>query len=568
MSVEAVMGRRGRSRLAALLLLGVCAIPSSAAARSYHDFICRIPYGSHAGHPAPAEDVSYAINNDYLYVGNSCENGGALYAAMDGGVTHPYTASAMDTFTAPAGLTIAGFTVWRYEAAGPSQPYGTAVSKLEYIPGPPSVEALCDYGCVRGTAEPLNPKNEVSEANLSGVTQIRWSAGCGGGPGGTCPESGSGTLSAQFDVYAANIDLVDDTPPAVSNVGGPLVAGGTLTGMQTVSFGASDGQSGVYGGALVVDGYAVVSRILNANEGHCQSLGVTNDGQRSFEYAQPCEPSVSASLTLDTNQLTAGQHSLELIVEDAAGNQTVGYDGTITVGGSSSPVTPIGPGSPLALRGPANGVNASDEVTLSAHWTRTRKVTFTSRYGARDQITGRLTGASGQPISGAVLDVFQTPASQGAKTVQLAGVRTGSTGEWALTLPRGVSSSMLRFAYRSHVDDTVPVAMAALTLRVYAGIALRISPRVASVGRSIHFSGVLRGTPVPPGGKQLVLEASSGGEWVQFDTVSTNAKGRYRASYRFKFPGPVTYRFRVISRYEADFPFLAGASNVVDVHER
>jgi hypothetical protein len=41
-----------------------------------------------------------------------------------------------------------------------------------------------------------------------------------------------------------------------------------------------------------------------------------------------------------------------------------------------------------------------------------------------------------------------------------------------------------------------------------------------------------------------------------------------RASYRFKFPGPVTYRFRVLSRYEADFPFLAGASNVVDVHER
>ena len=37
---------------------------------------------------------------------------------------------------------------------------------------------------------------------------------------------------------------------------------------------------------------------------------------------------------------------------------------------------------------------------------------------------------------------------------------------------------------------------------------------------------------------------------------------------RFKFPGPITYRFRVISRYEADFPFLAGASNVVDVYER
>ena len=103
---------------------------------------------------------------------------------------------------------------------------------------------------------------------------------------------------------------------------------------------------------------------------------------------------------------------------------------------------------------------------------------------------------------------------------------------------------------------------------MHAGIALRIAPRVTSAGHSIRFSGVLAGAPIPPGGKQLVLEASSGGEWIQFDTVSTNAKGGYRASYRFKFPGPVTYRFRVVSRYEADFPFLEGASNTVDVYER
>ena len=78
----------------------------------------------------------------------------------------------------------------------------------------------------------------------------------------------------------------------------------------------------------------------------------------------------------------------------------------------------------------------------------------------------------------------------------------------------------------------------------------------------------ISGAPIPPGGKQLVLEASSGGEWVQFDTISTGAKGRFRSSYRFKFPGPVTYRFRILSRYEADLTFLGGTSNVVGVHER
>ena len=172
------------------------------------------------------------------------------------------------------------------------------------------------------------------------------------------------------------------------------------------------------------------------------------------------------------------------------------------------------------------------------------------------------------PISGASIEVFQTPAEQGAQArLSDTGVRTGPTGEWTLTLPRDVSSSTLRFAYLSHLDDTIPAATATLTLRVHAGMALRIVPRVTSVGRKIFFSGVLHGTPIPEGGKQLVLEASSGGEWIQFNTISTNAKGRYRASYRFKLPGPVTYRFRVLSRHEADFPFLAGTSNIVDVHE-
>jgi hypothetical protein len=65
-----------------------------------------------------------------------------------------------------------------------------------------------------------------------------------------------------------------------------------------------------------------------------------------------------------------------------------------------------------------------------------------------------------------------------------------------------------------------------------------------------------------------VLEARSGGEWLQFDTITTNARGRYRATYRFKFPGPITYQFRVLSPHEADFPYLSGTSNVVGVHER
>ena len=331
-----------RARLAATVLAGVACLlagPSPATANSYHDFLCRIPYGPGAGRAAPTDDVTYATTSGapWLYAGDGCAGGGALYAAMDGGVSHPYGVGSLNTFSAPAGLTIAGFTVWRYEADTAVAPYGAPASNLLYSPGPPSVEGLCaqSLGCAsRGTPNnPLDPSNAVSVGSLSGVTQIQWSAACGGGPGGECPASGAGTLSSQYDVYAADIDLVANTPPTVSDVSGPLVAGGTLTGTQAVSLNASDSQSGVYGGSLVVDGHTVVSQILDTNGGACQSLNVTSDGQRSFEHAQPCKSSLSASLTLNTDQFAPGQHSLELIVEDAAGNQTIAYTGTITTSG-------------------------------------------------------------------------------------------------------------------------------------------------------------------------------------------------------------------------------------------
>ena len=108
-----------------------------------------------------------------------------------------------------------------------------------------------------------------------------------------------------------------------------------------------------------------------------------------------------------------------------------------------------------------------------------------------------------------------------------------------------------------------------LALAVRAAIAMSVSPRTTSVGREIFFRGRLLGGPVPFAGKQLVLEARSpGGAWIEFNVIRTGPRGRFRAAYRFRFPGPADYRFRALSEAESDYPFAAGASNVVGVHER
>ncbi len=50
--------------------------------------------------------------------------------------------------------------------------------------------------------------------------------------------------------------------------------------------------------------------------------------------------------------------------------------------------------------------------------------------------------------------------------------------------------------------------------------------------------------------------------------IRTGAHGRFGFLYRFRLPGPARYQFRVLCEPEADFPFAAGASNVVGVFER
>jgi hypothetical protein len=312
----------------------------------------------------------------------------------------------------------------------------------------------------------------------------------------------------------------------------------------------------VYEAIFNVDGQIVQSTVVNENGGRCRNVGQTRDGTAAFLYVQPCLGSVSAGVGFDTTKVGNGLHHLIVSVIDAAGNAAPVLDRNITV---------ANPGVP----GPPNGTNASGQATLAASWKGTRKERLTSSYGRAQTVLGRLTGPGGVPIGGALIDETATPEYAGSKPLAMASPRTGPDGRFEVRVARGESSRTLVFAYRAHIGDALPVATRTLRLGVRAGVSLRVAPRSASVGRSIFFKGVLKGGPPPAGGKQLVLEArSSGGEWIEFDVIRTKAHGRFRASYRFKFPGPASYQFRVLCKQEADFPFLEAASNVVRVRER
>ncbi len=546
------------------------AIPvSTAQAGQYHVYSCRTP----AGEPAPTDGWSSSSVGAYdNYEKNTCGEGGALIAELSDLTTHIADLDqATWTFSVPTGDTMVGATLWR---AGDADGGNAFDATYEFILAAPEESDIFDsciytavtHPCLEGTGQPTEPLSLANRvvlprANLG--ANLYSAAACEGVKGDECP-AGHGDVNgyaAVIYLYAADLILEQSAGPSISKVGGELASAPAVSGTSDVTFDASDPGAGIWEVTLSVDGKVVQSVVPNENGGRCRNVGQTTDGLAAFLYLQPCPQSESVDVPLDTTGLSNGAHHLVVSVLDAAGNSAPVVDREIDIDNPVPPVPPIPPQS--------NGMNASNQATLTARWASTTKTHLTSAWGKAETITGRLTAPGGAPIAGALIDATATADYTGAKPLVIASPKTGSDGRFTVALPRGESSEKLLFAYSAHIGDAQPVATRTLTLSVRAGVSLSVSPRTTSVGRSIFFKGVLEGTPLPVGGKELLLQARSPGhEWIQFDTINTGAKGRFHASYRFKFPGPASYQFRVLCKQEADFPFSEAGSNVVGVKER
>ncbi|HEX3432810.1 MAG TPA: hypothetical protein VHT25_01985 [Solirubrobacteraceae bacterium] len=420
---------------------------------------------------------------------------------------------------------------------------------------------LSGMQCPNGVGDFTHPLADGNRVNVPAAnlgSHLFVNASCLGESGFKCPtgKGDANTYAAAIYLFAADLTLEENEAPHTTSATGELASAPVVQGQSDVAFDATDSGSGVYEALFSVDGQVVQRTVLNSNGGRCEDVGQTMDGLPAFLYLQPCVQSVSGDVPFDTTKAANGAHRLVVSVIDAAGNSSTVLDRSITI------ANPLPPGSP-------NGSNASAQATMSLHWLNAgKKTTVTSRFGGRRTIAGRLVGPGDAPIGGALIDLSVTPSFAGAHTVRTSRLKTAADGTFGVVVA-GASSRTLRFAYRAHVGDTQAAVAHTLALKVRPAIALRVSPHTTSVGQRIRFDGQLSGGPIPRGGKQLVLEASSpGSRWIEFKVVHTDARGRFHASYRFRFPGPASYSFRARSEPESDFPFAGGSSNVVPVHER
>ncbi len=543
-------GRVGAVGLA--LLVGSIGAASPALAGTYDVHACATAAGKFTNHswtisvdgPQFASvTCSASDSRPYVWVGSSADN---VYSGGQG---------ATITFAAPSGAAVADFRIHRY------------LQQFNPVDGSPGHAYLYSLGQLGGTAfESTGHPDPAIRGGLGGrwygsgeayqgeevvtkdsfpalasyrgdATFLRYSVGCFSSP---CALKTNGTPTAgsiNAQIFGATVTVNDPTRPTVSRVFPTgLNGGGVVGGDEPVTFDATD-NSGIRRVELVDVTPGEAERVLASDPLACD-----------YSYAKPCPNATGHGISAG-GAITPGARTLKVRVIDAGGNV-----------GESAPFT-------VQVGGALNGSNASPGARLTATFSN-RRSRMHVPFGKRARVRGRLTDATGAPIAGAVIQVLDRQLRIGTRYGLVGEVTTGADGRFSLLAGRGAARA-IRFEYRMRRQLAAPTASDRVTMRVRAGLTLKIRPRSVGSNGRIRLSGRLKAGPIPRSGKVLDLQAFDGGKWRTFETVRARQNRRYRAVYRFTNATAgrrLTFRARV--RRDDSYPYYLGYSNRVRVRIR
>jgi hypothetical protein len=348
--------------------------------------------------------------------------------------------------------------------------------------------------------------------------------------------------------------------PQASNIAGPLLTEDPLRSTESITFSATDEGPGLAYVKLLVDGVVVQSQIIDTNGGHC--IPVPGHDAYTWAYQVPCMTSVGGrTYSLNTALLPNGLHHMQVIIEDAAGNQSEVLNRMVTTehAGAGSLGALPGPGSSVLLAGAPNGSNASESATLQLGLPRSISRPFARR---ALRLPGRLVNSHGEAISSATLAVIEQVVGGGSSQV-IAHATTGVDGSFIASVPAG-PSRLIEIAYRAFSSDASYATVAGVKETVDAAVRLRVSPTHTGPEGTIVLSGTVEGQ-IPQQGALVDLLVHYRGRWEPFRTPRTNGHGRFRVVYQFE-GGVGRFPFRAeVPGGQAGFPFGSGNSRVVDV---
>jgi hypothetical protein len=230
--------------------------------------------------------------------------------------------------------------------------------------------------------------------------------------------------------------LEDPAAPVVSNP--QVMDDGDATGVLRVRYDATDAGGGLYRTLVKVDGATAQAVPLAAAP--CVDANPNDADPFQFTEPVPCPLSVTGTeAAVDATKLTDGPHSIEMVVQDAAGNQTSVF-GPVQFPKTNSGVS--GASTPAQL---ANVRNATLKMWFVKARHRGRR--YTSKLGQRVVTRGVLLGRDGRGIQGARVDVYHI--RKGKPRLLKTGLKSRSGGKLTLILPLNVDTRRIEFAYRA-----------------------------------------------------------------------------------------------------------------------
>jgi|GEM_PF-2109912 len=322
-------------------------------------------------------------------------------------------------------------------------------------------------------------------------------------------------------LVGSEITLSEAVAPTAS-LGEPLRDDGPQAGLRSLSYVASDAESGVASVELLL-GDAVVA---------------TNDLRPRCAHADfaACPVRDEGSLSFDTRAVPHGDHQLRIRVRDAAGNEHV-----------VARETPLHVADPDA----SSPTSTRGQRRVTAGFAGSSRSTLTVPYGRRITIRGRVVDAANNGVADARVDVLERASGQRAPEVAAGSALTRADGTYSYELAGNSPPREVRVV---HTADANTVASTSLTLRVKAAARLHASLR----GTAIRFSGRVLTRPLPQAGKLVRLEGRAPGfRWSRFATIRSDRLGRFSGRYRLPVRRPgVRLQIRVDVPAERGYAYL------------
>lgn len=553
---------RGRTTVALLAATGAVATavtvttaPALAAGPQRYDvWSCRGPLGEPLPTTAWTLGAVAAAAGDVV-ISDDCATGGALELSL--APERPYAAGTRATaaFVSPAGTHIDSWDV-DYVAATNSPGYAAVVGTRR------GTAVAAEHGCTVGVAWPCDDGTDATPARVgeSGTPVLDaldlW-AGCAYS---SCdPET---FTPARLRLIGSRVEIHDLVAPATPELSGTLVAGEPLTGSANLIVSSSDDGGGVASTTLSIDGD--VPQVI-------APAGPRRTCAQPYTVTQPCPSEVARAFTVDTTNLTDGEHEASGTVLDTAGNVTTFGPVRFTVEhprrddgrrddddrrrseepqptpqlptpqdpAPQTPVQPAGNGQP-AVRSPRLKLDDAQLVR---------------RAGRAARLRGTLRTGAGTPIAGARLTVVvQELGTVAQRPRELPATTTDAAGRFTFTVRgRGAERVTVAFAPSDGAADTVK---AAATVREPAALTIQRSRARLRRGQTVALRGALAGAGGAARGAVVELQAIVSGEWRTVGTVRADARGRY--AWRYRFVGvtrDTIFSFRSLVRSTPGWPW-------------